>query len=172
MATLLQRSFFLGFFGLGMAAALGSLGMTACFIEPAAPGAFRFECSADVECDADQRCASGLCQQPCGGDEDMDCPQEAPVCLNGYCSSVCLVAEPECSSPQTCLSFTFPGEQPAENGVCAVACSDEAPCPAGQLCYDELGLCVTACTTTDECASGEECALGFCVPSSSSGRGG
>lgn len=161
MATLLQRSFLLG-----SLVAIAAMGVGACFIEPAAPGGFRFECSSDVECDATQRCANGLCQQPCGGEDDLDCAQEAPVCLNGYCSSVCSIAEPECSSPQTCVSLSFPSEEPAETGVCVVKCGDDAPCPDGQLCYEELGLCVATCMTTDECASGEECVAGFCVPTS------
>jgi hypothetical protein len=175
MTTSMQRAFSIGRLGslgslgsLGMAAALG---MAACFIEPAPPSSFRFECSADVECDATQRCANGLCQQPCGGDDDVDCAQEAPVCLNGYCSSVCTVADELCSSPQTCVSLSFPGEAPAETGVCVVPCGDDAPCPASQLCYDALGLCVATCMANEDCASGEECLSGFCVPSSS-GRGG
>jgi hypothetical protein len=105
MATSLHRSLLLGSL---LGAALGMLGMSACFIEPAAPSSFRFECSSDVECDATQRCANGLCQQACGGEADQPCTQDAPACLNGYCSSVCLVADDECTSPQTCLSLTFP----------------------------------------------------------------
>jgi hypothetical protein len=162
MATLLQRSFLLG--SLAMLAML-SIG-AACFIEPAPPSSFRFECSADVECDAGQTCSNGLCQQACGGESDEPCGQEAPVCLNGYCSSVCVVADDQCTSPQTCMSLSFPGEEPAETGVCVVPCSDAAPCPDGQLCYDDVGLCVATCMTTDECAAGEECVTGFCVPTS------
>jgi hypothetical protein len=159
MGTMLQRSFLLGLAGL---LAIGA----ACFIEPAPPAGFRFECSADVECDVGQRCASGLCQQPCGSDLDADCPQDAPVCLNGYCSSACLVADPQCTDPQTCLSFSVPGEEPPETGVCVVRCGDAAPCPDAQVCYDEIGLCVATCMTTDECAAGEECVTGICLPAS------
>lgn len=162
MATLLQR--FQGHLLLGIAAAMG---MGACFIEPAAPTAFRFECSSDVECDGTLRCANGLCQQPCGGETDEPCGQE--VCLNGYCSSICSLADEQCSDPQTCVSLAFPGEEPAEIGVCVVPCGDDAPCPEGQLCYDQIGLCVATCMTTDECAAGEECLMGFCVPAGSGG---
>jgi hypothetical protein len=158
MATLLQRSFLFG-----IAAAMG---VGACFIEPAPPSGFRFECNSDVECDATQRCASGLCQQPCGAETDEPCAPESPVCLNGYCSSACLLADDECTSPQTCLSLTFPGEEPAESGVCVVKCGDDAPCPDGQSCYAELGLCVATCMTTDDCSTGEECLAGICAPTS------
>lgn len=164
MGMLLQRSSVFGVLGmLGIAVAMG---MGACFIEPAPPAGFRFECNSDVECDPTQRCASGLCQQACGAETDEPCAPESPVCLNGYCSSACLLADAQCTSPQTCLSLTLPGDEPAESGVCVVKCGDAAPCPDGQTCVDELGLCVTTCMTTQECASGEECVAGFCAPSS------
>jgi hypothetical protein len=148
---------------------LGILGMSACFIESAEPATFRFECGPSSECDVGEVCASGLCQQACGTDEAAACPQTAPVCLNGYCSSVCPISEDVCPAPQSCMSLTLPDEDPAESGVCAVPCSEAAPCPDGMFCYADLGVCVQTCMSTDECGSGEECLMGFCVPSDAGG---
>jgi hypothetical protein len=160
MAALLHRSHGrLGMLGLGAA-----LGFAACFIEPAPPSSLRFECSSDSECETTQRCANGLCQQPCGADGDQPCGQDAPVCLNGYCSSTCSIADDQCSSPQICQSLALPGEEPGMTGLCTIPCSDEAPCGEGQLCYEDLGLCVATCMTIDDCGEGEDCLTGFCVP--------
>ena len=167
MAALLQRSHprlgvALGLaFGLGLTLALGGV---ACFIEPAPPASFRFECSSDSECEPTERCAQGLCQQPCGGETNQSCGQTG-VCLNGYCSSTCSLADPQCSSPQTCTSLTPPGVEPSDTGICMVPCDDQNPCAEGSLCYEDLGLCVAPCMTTDECGEGEECIVGACVPS-------
>jgi hypothetical protein len=157
---------------LGLAACscfLAGLGLGACFVEAAAPASFRFECSADADCEANEACSNGLCQQPCGGDKDEACPQEAPVCLNSYCASVCPLADDICPSPQTCLAVTLPGQDPGESGLCAVSCSDQNPCADGDLCVEEFGVCVPPCMSTDDCGSGEECLAGFCVPSDSGG---
>lgn len=153
---------------LGPVVGLGML-LGGCFIEPATPSTFRFQCSSDGECDPGFSCASGLCQQSCGGDAEEACPGDAPVCLNGYCSSICPLADDPCPTPQTCLSLAAPGEDPGESGVCTVECDDDNPCPDSQLCYAELGLCVATCMDTADCSSGEECLAGFCVPSSSGG---
>lgn len=153
--------------GLGVSLAAG-----ACFIEPAAPSTFRFECSSDSECAEGERCASGLCQQPCGGDEDDPCGQSNPICLNGYCSAICPLADDPCTSPQVCTSLAAPGEDPGESGVCLVPCSDAQPCPDEQICFEDFGgICVATCMDTSDCGSGEECVTGLCIPSSSSGGG-
>ena len=149
------------------------VGLGACFVEPAEPATFRFECSADADCDSAEECNNGLCQQACGGADDVDCPTSAPLCLNGYCSSVCPLSEEfddVCPPPQTCTSLTLPGEEPGDSGVCTVACDDEtAPCPDGQVCFADFGVCVAVCMSADDCGSGEDCTGGFCVPSSSGG---
>lgn len=148
---------------------VGALALGACFVEPATPSTFRFECSADADCEATEQCASGLCQQHCGGADDQPCGQSAPVCLNNYCASVCPTADDVCPLPQTCMSLSAPGEDPGDSGVCVVPCDADNPCADGQLCFEELGLCVSTCMTVDDCGSGEECIAGFCVPSSSGG---
>lgn len=161
------RSHLLAGLGSGL---LVSLALGACFIEPAAPATFRFQCSSDSECSDAEVCSNGLCQQPCGGDEDDPCPQDDPVCLNGYCSALCLTDDDVCSDPQDCVSLAAPGEDPGSTGVCTIPCSDSAPCPDGQACLEDFGgLCVATCTDTSECGSGEECLAGFCVPSDSGG---
>lgn len=155
----------LGALALGLAA-----GFTACFIEPAQPSTFRFQCSADADCEDGRVCTNDLCQQPCGGDDDEPCAVEEPVCLNGYCSSICPTDEDPCPAPQSCVSLDAPGEEPSGSGVCTVACEDDSGCPEGQVCFADLGgLCVATCSTNDDCGSGEECIAGFCVPTSSGG---
>lgn len=149
--------------------ALGAvLGFGACFIQPAPPASLRYDCSSDSDCDPTQRCASGLCQQPCGTDADAPCDSSSPFCLNGFCSSICSLADDECSSPQSCESLVLPGEEPEEpvtTGVCMIPCGDEAPCAEGQFCYEDLGVCVSTCMVPEDCGNGEDCLTGFCVPS-------
>lgn len=152
---------------LGMVALQGVLGMGACFIESAEPSTFRFQCGSSSECEPGEVCASGLCQQACGALDDVSCPQSAPVCLNGYCASVCPTSEDVCPPPQSCMSLTAPGEDPAESGVCTVPCSDADPCADTMVCIE--GFCVQTCMDASECGSGEDCLGGFCVPSDSGG---
>lgn len=147
----------------------GLTGLGACFIESAEPSTFRFQCGSSSECEAGEVCASGLCQQPCGADDDDPCSQSAPVCLNGYCASVCPMSDDVCPPPQTCASLAAPGEDPGESGVCTVPCSADNPCADGLFCVEDLGLCVQTCMATAECGSGEECFGGFCVPTGSGG---
>ncbi|PRQ03859.1 hypothetical protein ENSA5_12280 [Enhygromyxa salina] len=146
-----------------------TLGASGCFIESAQPSTFRFQCSSDSECGVGEQCASGLCQQACGGEDDAECSQEAPVCLNGYCSSVCPTTEDVCPAPQECMSLAVPGEDPSDSGVCTIACSEQNPCPDGQVCFGDFGLCALVCATNEDCASGEECLANVCVPSDSGG---
>jgi hypothetical protein len=160
MAALLQRPHDLRMLVLALGAALG---FGACFIEPAPPASLRYDCSSDSECDPTQRCASGLCQQPCGSDGDEPC--EGTVCINGYCSGTCSLAEAQCSAPQTCESLALPGEEPGMTGLCMIPCSDAAPCGEGQLCFEDLGMCVSTCMAIEDCGEGEQCLTGFCVPS-------
>lgn len=161
------------FYWLGTLLALGfGLGASACFIEPAQPSTFRFNCSADADCGEAESCVDGLCQQPCGSMNDQECNSSAPLCLNGYCSSVCpLSGDDVCPSPQMCMSLSADPEEPGESGVCTAPCSDASPCPDGQVCFEDYGLCVGTCMTVADCGSGEECLGGFCVPSSSGGGG-
>ena len=42
------------------------------------------------------------------------------------------------------------------------ACSSDADCAAGQVCYQSL--CRTACRSDLECAAGESCQSGVCLP--------
>lgn len=167
MAASLQRSTRLGL-GLGLGVGLAfTLGFGACFIEPAQPANFRFECSSASECAEGEVCAHGLCQTECGGAIEADCGQTG-FCLNGFCSSTCWLADDQCPSPQVCTSLVPEGtedpDEPVETGVCVVPCSADNPCPEGELCYEDLGLCVAICMTSDDCGDGEECLMGLCVP--------
>jgi hypothetical protein len=172
MAALLQRPHDrLQILSLALGPVLGAvlgavLGIGACFIEPAPPGSLRFDCSSDSDCDPTQRCASGLCQQPCGSDGDESCASPT-FCINGYCTGTCSLADDQCSSPQTCESLMFPSEEPPEEpittGFCVIPCGDEAPCADGQVCVEEVGVCVQTCMVSEDCGDGEECLTGFCV---------
>lgn len=159
----------LGALGLGL-----GLGLAACFIEPAQPVTFRFQCEVDDDCEVGDECANGLCQRPCGGDSDEACGSEEPICLNGYCSSVCPLAEDPCPEPQTCVGLDPPeAEDPSESGVCTVACETDDDCPEGSLCFADLaGLCVSTCVDTSDCGSAEACVGGVCIPSTGGGGGG
>lgn len=157
--------------GLGALALGVGAGFTACFIEPAQPSTFRFQCSADADCGEGQVCSNDLCQQPCGGEDDEACSVEEPVCLNGFCSSICPLADDPCPDPQTCVSVVVVGD-PGDSGVCTVVCEDNSGCPAGQICFPDFGgLCVATCLGPDDCGSGEDCVAGFCVPADSGGGG-
>jgi hypothetical protein len=86
---------------------------------------------------------------------------EAPVCFNGYCSSICPLDEEVCPGDQTCF-----GLEGTDSGLCAVPCDDDSnPCPEGDLCLE--GACATVCATDDDCGEGETCLDGVfvCVPS-------
>lgn len=146
----------LGFFG-----SFGSPFISACFIESPKPSTFRFACESDDECADSEECSDGLCQQACGGEDDLDCPDTAPVCFNGHCSSVCPTDEDVCPSPQACLTFADPEatEEPT-SGVCAVACNDAHPCAEGELCFE--GICLATCTTDEDCGGGT-CLSGVCI---------
>ena len=151
-----------------LASALGlSLSFGACFIEPAEPSVFRFECAADSECKDNEVCANGLCQQACGGPDDDPCNfmGDEPVCFNGYCSSVCPIVDGQedvCPPPQSCFGVE-------DSGICTVLCEDDGDCPAGGVCFGDTGVCVSSCMETTDCGSGEECLGGFCIPSDAGG---
>jgi len=150
---------------------LSGLGLTACFVESAQPSTFRFECSAADECNTNEVCSDGLCQQPCGAGEEA-C-SASTICLNGFCSSICPTNDDVCPSPQECVSLSASEDEPSASGVCTILCDDaDHPCDDGQLCL--AGFCAVLCATVDECGSGEDCTavaegLSVCTPSSSSG---
>lgn len=161
------------FASLVLGALLGGLaGLGACFIESPQPSSFRYSCEAVDECEDGQDCANGLCQDPCGGADDPACPSDAPVCINGYCSSICPTDQDVCPDPQECLSLAAPGEE-VESGICAVPCDpDTAPCADGELCLE--GYCAATCMSDADCVGGS-CALelgGICIPEIGGGSGG
>jgi hypothetical protein len=149
---------------IGLAGFFGFV-MGACFIESPQPSTFRFACEADDDCGDTQVCADGLCQQACGAADDLECPNDAPLCFNGHCSSVCPVDEEVCPSPQTCITFEDPSaDEPPTSGICGIPCDDQDhPCGEGSLCFE--GACVATCMTDDECGEGESCLAGVCIPS-------
>ncbi|MFO7567854.1 MAG: hypothetical protein R6X02_34760 [Enhygromyxa sp.] len=138
------------------AAVFAAGGLSACFIEPAQPSTFRFQCSKSDECSDGETCADGLCQQPCGA--SLEACENGTVCINNFCSSICPLDQDVCPVPQECVAPPSPddAEQESNVGICMVQCDDQDhPCGEGQLCFQ--GFCVTLCTSTDECGSGEEC---------------
>ena len=150
-----------------LAALAAGVLLGACFIESATPSTFRFSCESDSDCEAGERCASGLCQLPCGGEGEEACPEEAPVCLNGYCSSICPSDQEVCPAPQECVALS---SEPDSSGVCTVLCDEQDnPCPEEDVCFE--GLCATVCMSDEDCGSGEICLEGVfvCVPSDSGG---
>lgn len=151
------------------------LGFGACFIEPAQPATFRFECEVSDECEADQACANSLCQTPCG--PGLEACTGGSFCVNGFCSNLCPLDQDVCPPPQECVSLGLPGDEPGdeppESGVCTVLCDPiERPCGEGQLCV--AGFCADECETVADCGSAEACVsigpdVGICVPAGSGG---
>lgn len=140
-------------------------GFGACFIEPALPGNFRFDCVSNGDCQTGEVCADGLCQQPCGGEMDEEC-DNSNICINGYCSGLCQVSDDRCSRPQVCTLLVPPGEQTDEEipGVCTVPCDGDHPCGDGQICSEDLGICLTTCMSGADCGEHEDCLGGVCIP--------
>lgn len=148
---------FVGMLGIGL-----GLGLSACFFEPAPASSFRFQCASDADCADGEVCASELCQQPCGAADSEPCPQESPICFNGFCSSVCQADDDVCPAPQECIALAVPGEEEPTTGICGVLCADESSCPDGDVCI--MGACATPCIDDSECDLGEVCTTGFCIP--------
>jgi len=144
----------------GFAAALG---LGACFIDSPLPSTFRFTCEVAEDCYEGQVCSAGLCQQPCGGAEDLDCPSGAPVCLSGFCSSICPVDVDVCPDPQTCFVYEDPNSTtPPTSGICTVVCDDEYPCGGDDVCVQ--GVCLASCMLDTDCGSSETCLGNVCIP--------
>lgn len=153
--------------------AAGFAAASACYSERLAPPTFRYSCSSDGDCNADERCLGGLCQVPCTQltFDDVCTQQNHLACFNGVCSTGCVPSEDEnpCPSSQTCIdvglsasggSFVSSGSE-MMIGICGSQCT-EGSCPEGEDCVE--GVCITTCTSTAECPGGTVCFAGFCVP--------
>ncbi|GEM_PF-7009886 len=139
------------------------LGASACFFEPTPPSSFRVACSVSTDCSAPQICANELCVQPCGVADAEPCPQDAPVCFNGYCSSLCPTNEDICPGDQECVPLTADDDETGEIGICGEFCSSEDDCPGDDVCI--MGGCLTPCMDQPDCEADEVCTMGVCLPS-------
>ncbi|NVB40011.1 hypothetical protein G6O69_19355 [Pseudenhygromyxa sp. WMMC2535] len=122
--------------GAGLLLGLG-LSISGCFLESGGAPAFRYDCSQTSECGDGEVCADGLCQQPCGGEQDEDCSTDAPVCFNGYCASICPIGDDVCSAPQECIAV----DEDSESGICGVLCESDESCAEGETCVS--GVCIS-----------------------------
>ena len=84
----------------------------------------------------------------CNGavDDDVVCPIEGEVCVNGECAERCQAGE--CFLGRVC-----------REGVCVLPCNN-AECPSGFVCHD--GFCDDPCVGI-ECRPGLICSLGRCI---------
>ena len=97
--------------------------------------------------------------------EDLDCPSGAPVCLSGFCSSICPVDVDVCPDPQTCFVYEDPNSStPPTSGICTVVCDDEYPCGGDDVCVQ--GVCLASCMLDTDCGSSETCLGNICIPNS------
>jgi hypothetical protein len=143
---------------------VAAAGIGACFIESPQPSTFRFSCESTDDCLDGEVCADGLCQTPCGGPDDDECPDSSPLCFNGYCANVCPLDQTVCPEPQSCVAFEDPeADEPAMSGFCGIPCDEARPCAEGKLCAE--GFCLTPCMSDDECGGGEACLFNVCIPS-------
>lgn len=165
---------------MGVVAGLAAAAATThgCFSERLAPPTFRYACTDDTDCEGRERCIDALCQVPCTQATFMDDCAEGgtfALCLNGVCSSPCLVDQVECPGAQTCLDLGIDlsdligsggfgrGASPeGPIGVCGVLCEGNDACPDGEVCLS--GFCVATCTTSAECSFGFSCVAGLCIP--------
>src|SRR6185369_14161644 len=119
-------------------------------------GACAPECRDDVDCPAGQACtAEGRCAEPPQCMKAADCASGF-TCAEGKC--LCL-RDAACAAGEACLS-----------GACGPmpACAQDADCAAyGRTCEPNQGICLVACTTLADCPAGTYCTAqqgGVCAP--------
>lgn len=159
--------------------------LTACFIEPAQPSVFRYDCAAHDECATGESCLDGLCQRACtlGAEGDGllgDCPDDSGyvACINGSCSHTCEAESAACPAPQSCvdLGAVFGGGAASSLdglGACAVACDAAHPC-SGAAGYPEVcfeSVCVAAPDPTTTGTAGSTSSGGTGTAGSGTGTG-
>jgi hypothetical protein len=119
-------------------------GSASCDVDTGRCGASRVgnSCAADLDCGqapafCDLTRPDGYCSRPCGGSNNLSCPEET-----------------------SCVSL-------GNAGSCLKACTAATDCRPGFLCTDTGGTrsCVPSCAENSDCAPGSRCdvASGACV---------
>lgn len=165
--------------------ALGSILGIGCYSEPLPPSTYRYACEADADCNANELCRRGRCEQPCSTVEvvaasllgaDQPCSiEDGAVCQNGACANTCALGSDYCSPGYTCLDIGLGslggggfGGSSDPVGVCTVECDDEL-CPPGEACTE--GACAPIdCSTGQACPDDHACFFGLCMPSCVGGQ--
>jgi hypothetical protein len=167
--------------------ALGSILGVGCYSEPLPPSTYRYACEADSDCNADELCRRGRCEQPCSTVEvvassllgaELPCAlADGLVCQNGACASTCALGSDYCPRGYTCLDIGLGsiggggfggGGSNDPVGVCTLACDDQL-CPPGEACRE--GACAPIdCSAGQACPEAHACFFGLCMPSCTGGQ--
>jgi len=117
------------------------------------------ECSTDANCRDDNVCnpETGLCMDPCTGDED--CPA-GYQCYSGHCDEL----PAECENDYDCdnQKLCDPYKQCIRGEPCDPESStSDLDCGPGRICGDELRRCIP-----EGCVDDDDCEIGICEPDS------
>jgi hypothetical protein len=118
-------------------------------------------CTADPECDGDvcleeavDGFPSGYCSQDCVLAQGVCNSSGDGLCIDvsfgtglGLCLDACQVAASNCSTGYACVDVSNGQGQ----GVCFPACTDDAQCPATDICNPDNGFCATV---QEDCQNG------------------
>lgn len=145
-------------------------------------------CSSNSDCGAGSICGHrsaggrGICVKACT--TDSQCGRPGYGCVGGSCNPVGAgtggVGSPcttvaDCSGGSTAVCM--PGGSGGTSGMCTVACSAGAACPAGTHCALSSGdgVCLAGCQSSTDCNAGQTCAdwdgdgTSECVPAGGAG---
>ncbi len=121
----------------------------------------------------------GLCLLPCSADRPCESPDRRCAAINVDTPPACLPTssagcrgrlvspsagfgcgcDGDCDDGSRCVDEARAG---FPQGLCAVACTDDAECPTSHACLG--GVCLHRCVTDDVCGIGRLCVADACYP--------
>ncbi len=132
---------------------------------PYCSGTTCVECTNNANCDSDEVCSSGSCQNlSCSG---------CQIASNHQCVNSCGGSTPYCSGA-TCVQCTSSshcsGSTPYCSGNNCVECTNNTHCPDGEECRSGSCRAIAGyCSSDSQCAGDEECVSNSCRTLSCSG---